>query len=84
MTMATSISNDVLAGAAPASPHPATRTGKGDIKAIPAALKSEWIKRGIVSSSRLPPYVPLCATAARTGSLTRQPLAGVVDQCASR
>lgn len=52
MTMATSISNDVLAGAAPASPHPATRTGKGDIKAIPAALKSEWIKLSTVRSNQ--------------------------------
>lgn len=52
MTMATSISNDVLAGAAPASPHPATRTGKGDVKAIPAALKSEWIKLSTVRSNQ--------------------------------
>lgn len=52
MTMATSISNDVLAGAAPASPHPATRTGKGDIKAIPATLKSEWIKLSTVRSNQ--------------------------------
>lgn len=49
-----------------------------------AGLKREWIKLGRASRSRLPPCVPLCATAARVGSLTRQPLAGVVDQCASR
>ncbi len=51
MTMATSISNDVLAGAAPASFRPATRSVKGDIKAIPAALKSEWIKLSTVRSN---------------------------------
>ncbi len=52
MTLANSISNDVLPGAAPASPHPVTRTGKGDIKAIPAALKSEWIKLSTVRSTQ--------------------------------
>ncbi len=53
MTMSPAVTNDLPASASPVSGHLATRTRSGDIRAIPAALKSEWIKLISVRSTQV-------------------------------
>jgi len=53
MTMSPSINLDVIDPATTAAGHPALRTRAADIKAIPAALTSEWIKLTTVRSSQV-------------------------------
>jgi hypothetical protein len=53
MTESPSVVNDLMAPATSATDHLATRTRSGDIKAIPAALASEWIKLTTVRSTQV-------------------------------
>lgn len=53
MTASPSMVTDLVTPAAPATPHLSTRTRSDDIKAIPAALKSEWIKLTSVRSTQV-------------------------------
>lgn len=53
MTSSPSLLDDFMISAPPASSHLATRTRSGDIKAIPAALTSEWIKLTTVRSTQM-------------------------------
>jgi len=53
MTMSPSVTNDVMPATTPVTNHLAIRTRSGDIRAIPAALKSEWIKLTTVRSTRV-------------------------------
>ncbi len=53
MTTSPSLLDDLMIPAAPVSKRLSTRTRSGDIKAIPAALKSEWIKLTTVRSTQM-------------------------------
>ncbi len=53
MTASSSVPNNLMAPAAPATDQLGTRTRSGDIKASPAAMKSEWIKLTTVRSTQV-------------------------------